>query len=111
MKKFAAIYKFHLKENLKSKAFKISTAIIFVAILAFFAYSNWANQNDSGNKDTIAVINKTESNINVNALNKTLDETKLGSAQKDEEEKFRKRWKKVTWMDCCLSASKKGSRP
>ncbi|WHY73467.1 ABC transporter permease [Fictibacillus enclensis] len=108
MKKFAAIYKFHLKENLKSKAFKISTAIIFVAILAFFAYSNWANQNDSGNKDTIAVINKTESNINVNALNKTLDETKLGSAQKDEEEKFRKKVEKGDLDGLLLVREQKG---
>ncbi|UZJ78013.1 ABC transporter permease [Fictibacillus sp. KU28468] len=80
MKKFSTVYKFHLKENLTSRAFKISTAIIFVAILAFLGYSNWANSSDSGNKDKISLINETSNEINIQALNKTLEETKLNEA-------------------------------
>ncbi|SFE37571.1 ABC-2 type transport system permease protein [Bacillus sp. OV194] len=91
MKKFSTVYKFHLKENLTSRAFKISTAIIFVAILAFLGYSNWANSSDSGNKDKISLINETSNEINIQALNKTLEETKLNEAGQSQGKSLRKK--------------------
>lgn len=94
MKKFSAIYKFHLKENLTSRAYKISTAIIFIAILAFFAYSNWANNADSGNKDRITVINESASPLNIKVVNKQLKETALNTADQSKEKKLRKQVEK-----------------
>ncbi|WP_062236247.1 ABC transporter permease [Fictibacillus sp. FJAT-27399] len=91
MKKFSTVYKFHLKENLTSRVFKISTAIIFVAILAFLGYSNWANSSDSGNKDKISLINETSNEINIQALNKTLEETKLNKAGQSQGKSLRKK--------------------
>ncbi|MCK6256062.1 ABC transporter permease [Fictibacillus sp. KIGAM418] len=91
MKKFSTVYKFHLKENLTSKAFKISTAIIFVAILAFLGYSNWANSSDSGNKDKISLINETSNEVSIQALNKTLEETKLNEAGQSQGKSLRKK--------------------
>lgn len=94
MKKFSAIYKFHLKENLTSRAYKISTAIIFIAILAFFAYSNWANNADSGNKDRLTVINESASPLNLADINKQLKETVLNAADQSKEKKLRKQVEK-----------------
>ncbi|MEO2076837.1 MAG: ABC transporter permease [Bacillus sp. (in: firmicutes)] len=88
MKALWISYFFHLKEQIRSKGFRITSVVISVVILGFLAYNHFSSSKD---EVRVSVVNLSSYQIDEALLKKNIDELTLFTKKQQDIKKEKKR--------------------